>query len=225
MIGIIGAMDVEVDLLKSNIQNKKEKKIGNYNFISGILRNKEVVIVKCGVGKVASSVALTLLCEIYNPEFIINTGIAGGNDFLESRDITIPIRFYYSDVDVTAFGYKIGQMPGQPEYFEPNEKCVEKVQKALESLNLEYKRVYAMSADSFITSHEALKYDLTGSTIYEMEGASLAQASLMLNVPFVAIRFISDIIGAPSQIEDYSKFEEDIAKVSNEIILNVIANL
>ena len=131
MIGIIGAMDVEVELLVSKLQNKKEKKIANYNFYSGTIENKEVVVIKSGIGKVASSVGAGLMIEEYHPDFIINTGIAGGINGLHTADILIADSLRYSDVDAVNFGYKLGQVPGMPLDYLTDVKIKEKIQQIL----------------------------------------------------------------------------------------------
>ena len=87
MIGIIGAMSTEVDSLIQKINNPKLQKIGSFSFVSGTIYDKEVVILKSGIGKVASAVGVSLLIQNYKPSFIINTGIAGGVSPLKSEDI------------------------------------------------------------------------------------------------------------------------------------------
>ncbi len=221
MIGIIGAMESEISILKDKLQCKKEKEIASFTFYEGKLENKDVVILKCGVGKVAAAIGEALLINNYNPKVIINTGIAGGKN-IERHSITLPKEFYYNDVDVQAFGYKIGQMPGCPQYFEADLKYFDLLKKALSGMNLKYEVVKALSGDSFINKKEQLKYDLDGKVIYEMEGASLAHTAYRLNTPFVAVRFVSDIIDSKNQLDDYNEFERNAASISNDIIINIV---
>ena len=78
MIGIIGAMDVEVDGIKKNIENLKTEEFSGMKFFVGTLYGKEIVVVKSGEGKVNSAMAAQTMILKYNPEFIVNSGVAGG---------------------------------------------------------------------------------------------------------------------------------------------------
>ena len=224
MIGIIGAMESEIEILKKRIEDKKEINVGKFVFNTGKLAGKDVVVWRSGVGKVAAATGATTMINMFHPDVIINTGIAGGKN-VKRHSITLPTKFYYSDVDVTAFGYKLGQMPGCNEYFEADPKYLLLAKKALKFLNLEAEEVSSLAGDSFITSSKQLKFDLDGKVAYEMEGAGFAHATSLLNVPFIAIRFISDLIGTDNQLDDYNEFEANAAQISNEIIMNVIKDL
>ena len=104
MIGIIGAMSTEVDSLIAKIENPKIECISCFSFVRGAIYNKDVVVLKSGIGKVASAVGAALLIQNYKPSFIINTGIAGGVSPLKSEDIVISKNLSYGDVDATVFG-------------------------------------------------------------------------------------------------------------------------
>lgn len=213
MIGIIGAMDNEVKTLINKLSNVKEVKIMNLSFYQGNIGKNDVVILKCGIGKVQAAVGTTIMIEHFNPEFIINTGIAGGTNGLVQYDVVLAKEIKYSDVDVTGFGYELGQMPGQPLNFITSEKYVNKVKNVMDSLNLKYIDGSILSGDSFILSLDQLKVKPEGLTAVEMEGASIAQVCHSFDIPFVSIRFISDVVGGSNQAEAYDKFE---AKASSE---------
>lgn len=225
MIGIIGAMDVEVSDIKEKLQNIKITKKGIYEFIEGTLYNKEVVLLKSGIGKVSSAVGTSLLIELYSPEFIINTGIAGGSEGLYSEDIVLSEKLLYGDVDATVFGYSLGQVPQMPRYYESNTNYLERIKSILESNNYNYKLGTSITCDSFITSPKVLEPFNYINMICEMEGASIAQACHLFNIPFVSIRFISDILGEKSQIDNYNEFETKMAHRSCNIILDIIRNI
>ena len=109
--GIIGAMDPEIDILVNDLENKKEEKKFGLNFYLGKLKKYDVVIVKCGVGKVNAGRTAQVLISEYSPKYIINTGIAGGlNNQLKIGDIVISTFLIQHDFDVTAFGYAKGYM-------------------------------------------------------------------------------------------------------------------
>ncbi len=143
MIGIIGAMDEEISLLKSKMDVKEEKIIANCNFIIGTLKGKEVVLLKSGIGKVNAAMSTTILHEKYNPEFVINTGSAGGfHPDLEVGDIVISTDVVHHDVDVTAFQYKYGQVPGLPEAFLASNSLIEKTMKAAKRRHSFYEGIH-----------------------------------------------------------------------------------
>ncbi len=114
-IGIIGAMDEEVALLKETMANKKEVIVAGYEITEGTLSDKQVVLLKSGIGKVNAALATAMLIERYAPQAIINTGSAGGFAAnLEVGDIVISDAVVHHDVDVTAFDYAYGQVPQMP---------------------------------------------------------------------------------------------------------------
>src|SRR5690625_2188341 len=131
MIAIIGAMDEEIELLKSKMSITKEEKIANSNFFIGQLEGKEVVLLQSGIGKVNAAMSTTIMFERYQPEYIINTGSAGGyHTDLEVGDIVISDYVVHHDVDVTAFKYEYGQVPGMPAKFEADESLVNRTMEA-----------------------------------------------------------------------------------------------
>ena len=139
MIGIIGAMSTEVDSLIQKINNPKLQKIGCFSFVAGTIYNKEVVVLKSGIGKVASAVGASLLIQNYNPSFIINTGIAGGVGPLKSEDIVLSLELSYGDVDATVFGYKLGQVPQMPYVYEADKTYTVKIEQILKNNGYNYK--------------------------------------------------------------------------------------
>lgn len=225
MIGIIGAMDVEVNDLISHLDNKKETSILNYKFYTGKFKKNDVVILKCGVGKVSSAIGCALMIKNFKPEFIINTGIAGGTNGLKQYDVVLANEIRYSDVDVTGFGYKLGQVPGMPEYFATDLEYVNKVKNIMDKLNLKYISGNILSGDSFILSLDQLKIKPEGLTAVEMEGASIAQTCYIANVKFVSIRFISDVVGGSGQAEAYEVFEKKAAKESAQICYEICSQI
>jgi adenosylhomocysteine nucleosidase len=117
-IGIIGAMDQEVALLRAQMSNVEELTLAGCEFYSGLLAGQQVVLTRSGIGKVAAAVATTLLLDRFAPDCVINTGSAGGFDpELHIGDVVISTEVRHHDVDVTAFGYEPGQVPRMPAGF------------------------------------------------------------------------------------------------------------
>ena len=132
MIGIIGAMEDEVSLLNGAMETPRVTKIGEFKFYEGKLEGKNVVLLQCGIGKVAAAVGCALLIQTFKPRFVINTGSAGGIDpTLHFGDVIISTGLVYHDVDVTAFNYAPGQLPGQPQIFPADEKLIARAEQAV----------------------------------------------------------------------------------------------
>lgn len=131
-IAVIGAMEQEVELLRGALQNTKTETIANSEYTTGTYEGKEVVLLKSGIGKVNAAMSTTILLEKYNPKVVINTGSAGGFDAaLKVGDIVISDEVRHHDVDVTAFGYEIGQMAGMPAAYKSDEKLMEVAKQAV----------------------------------------------------------------------------------------------
>ena len=118
MIGIIGAMEEEVTILKRKLNDMNEINIAHVKFYVGTLNHKEVVLTQSGIGKVNASISTTLLIEKFNPEVVINTGSAGALDkTLSIGDILVSNHVLYHDANATAFGYEYGQIPQMPKTY------------------------------------------------------------------------------------------------------------
>ncbi|MDR0452111.1 MAG: 5'-methylthioadenosine/S-adenosylhomocysteine nucleosidase, partial [Treponema sp.] len=132
MIGIIGAMEDEVTMLREEIGNKKTETDGAFEFTAGELEGREVVLLRGGIGKVNAAVGCALLIRCYSPVLVINTGSAGGVDpSLGFGDAIISEGLVQHDVDVTAFGYAPGQIPRMPAVFTVPESLVVAAERAV----------------------------------------------------------------------------------------------
>ncbi|MGI2257817.1 5'-methylthioadenosine/adenosylhomocysteine nucleosidase [Shewanella sp. GXUN23E] len=225
-IGIIGAMEPEVAHLIASMEAAESQTIAGIEFVAGKLNGKDVVVTRSGIGKVAASIATTLLIEKYQPDYVINTGSAGGFvDSLEIGDIVISSEVRHHDVDVTAFGYEIGQMAQQPAAFLPDAKLVAAANQAIASLG-EVKAIEGLicTGDSFICDPARTKVMLEHfptMAACEMEGAAIAQVCHQFGVPFVVIRSLSDNANNDSPVD----FDSYIIKAGHHSALMVMALL
>ncbi|GHV83397.1 5'-methylthioadenosine/S-adenosylhomocysteine nucleosidase [Spirochaetia bacterium] len=240
MIGIIGAMEEEVTILRSLMKDVKTEKIGSFDFICGKLENKEIVLLRCGIGKVNAAVGCALLINRLKPEFIINTGCAGGINLPDSKvklnfgDVVLSKTLVQHDFDITAFGHALGQIPGMPPLFTADKALIEKAGKAIDDLkkekllpeNLNHVEGLIGSGDVFMCEPERIKKVagiFSDMRAVEMEGAAIAQVCTLFNVPFIVIRALSDLAGEESPV----KFDEYLpvaAKNSSEIVKRIIKN-
>ena len=221
--GIIGAMDPEIDTLVKDLENKKEEVKFGLTFYLGKLKKYEVVIVKCGIGKVNAGRTTQVLISEYAPKFIINTGIAGGlSEKLKIGDIVISTDLIQHDFDVTAFGYPKGYMctgvnKEEATKYLADKDLSDKVKKILEKVS-ESRNVFngrVLTGDMFISSkekREELVKEFDGFCC-EMEGGAVAQVASLNKVPFTVVRVISDLPSGQGP-EDYNNFEKEAAKMS-----------
>ncbi|MCC4831234.1 MULTISPECIES: 5'-methylthioadenosine/adenosylhomocysteine nucleosidase [unclassified Shewanella] len=225
-IAIIGAMEPEVAHLIETMTNPVHSTVAGIEFVEGQLSGQDVVVTRSGIGKVAASIATTLVINNFNVDAVINTGSAGGFvDSLSIGDIVISSEVRHHDVDVTAFGYEIGQMASQPAAFIPDAKLVEAAKAAISSLG-EAQVIEGLIAtgDSFICDPERTKIMLNNfptMAACEMEAAAIAQVCHQFEVPFVVIRSLSDNANNDSAVD----FDTYIVKAGHYSALMVIALL
>ena len=228
-IAIIGAMEQEVAILKDNIENLETTTIANYEYYSGELNSQKVVLVQSGIGKVAATVATALLINNFKPDYVINTGSAGGFDpELKVGDIAIGNELVHHDVDVTAFNYEFGQVPNMPPRFVADEKLVEDVTQLIgEMTDITCKVGLIATGDSFMCDPqriEATRQQFPDMLAVEMEGAAIAQTCHQMNTPFLVIRSLSDIAGQESPMS-FDQYLEVASKNSSALLMKLLTRL
>lgn len=227
MIGIIGAMDEEVISLKRKMHVTEEKEIAGMTFFVGTINEKEVVVVRCGIGKVNAAVCTQILVDVFNAEYIINTGVAGGlYPELNIGDIVVSSDTVEHDMDASAVGNPRGEIPRMKKtYFEADSKLIEIAQEAAKKLKGDHK-VYVgrvASGDQFICSMKVKEDIYTTFTAYcaEMEGAAIAHACYLNQVPFVIIRAISDKADQSADV-NFEEFVDVAAKNASRMIESIL---
>ena len=229
-IGIIGAMDVEVDSLKEAANISKTSKIAEMEFCEGTLGDKKVVIVKCGMGKVNAGICAKTLINDFGCKKIINTGVAGSLDnTLNIGDIVVSEDAVQHDFDVEYIGYKKGEIPYTGLYAFPADKdlradAVEAVKATASDIKVYEGRI--CSGDQFIYNKEQ-KDKITGNfggMCCEMEGGAIAQACYLNNTPFVIIRAVSDKVDETDAVE-YSEFEPVAAARSANVVKYMVEHM
>lgn len=228
-IAVIGAMEEEVELLRNEIENPETKSIANSEFTSGTYKNHEVVLLKSGIGKVNAAMSTSILLNEYKPDYVINTGSAGGYDpTLEVGAIVISDEVRHHDVDVTAFGYEIGQVPQLPAAFKADERLMKLAEEAVFEIG-KHQVATGLIATGDIFMHDPAKVEQVRNHFpqmkaCEMEAAAVAQVCYQFEVPFVVIRALSDIAGKESSMS-FDEFLPVAAKHSTQIVLQVIGKL
>ncbi len=212
MIGIIGAMDEEVTQLKNKMQQVTITKKAGMDFYSGNVGNKAVVIVRSGIGKVNAAICTQILVDEFHVSAIINTGIAGSlNNDINIGDIVLSTDALQHDVDAVAFGYDVGVIPRmETSIFKADEMLLTKAEQLCKTVNPDISVFTGriVTGDQFIANKdqkERLVSSFSGFCT-EMEGASIAQAAYLNQVPFLIIRAISDKADNSASV-DYPTFE------------------
>ena len=229
-IGIIGAMDLEVDALKAQLETKKELTKAGMTFLEGTLNGANVVIVKCGIGKVNAGMCVQILADLFDVTHVINTGVAGSlNADLDIGDILVSTDAIYHDMDVTIFGYAKGQVPGTTSpSFKADEKMVALAMESCKAVNpdITCRSGRVVSGDQFISSKEVKNRLIEdfGGFCAEMEGAAIAHAATLNNLPFVVIRAISDKADDSAEM-DYPSFERAAAKHSAALVFDLVRKI
>ena len=227
-IGIIGAMDEEIDLLKSRMTHINKKEVANVILYSGLLENVNVVLLKSGIGKVNAALSTTIMHEMFSPRLIINAGSAGGlKKGLSVGDIVISDEVTHHDVDATVFDYKLGQVPQMPENFKADKALVKIVESSIQALDLNCSIGLIATGDSFVGSNEQVSVILKNFPevlAAEMEAAAIAQVCYQYNTPFVVIRALSDIAGKDSSIS-FDEFLVQAADNSAKVIIETIKKI
>jgi adenosylhomocysteine nucleosidase len=233
MIGVIGAMEDEVKLLRSLMKYTRTKTTGPFEYISGELEGRETVLLRCGIGKVNAAAGTTLLIHEYHPDLVINSGSAGGIDRnLKFGDAVISTGLLYHDVDLTGFKYQPGQLPGCPLVFPVKEDLILRAERAVAELRTEkilpeaFNGVRGVigSGDVFMCEPariEALRKIFPQVCAVEMEGAAVAHVCSMFKVPVLIIRALSDIAGVESPVA-FDEFLPVASQHSGQIVCRII---
>lgn len=196
-IGIICAIKEEIKCFKNLIKQYKKKIIHNCPVYTGQLKNIHIILIQSGVGKVSASIATMILINLYSSKYIINIGSAGSlNSILKIGDIIVPDHICYYDVDLTNFGYSLGQIPGLPKIFNNNNAILYNLlQKSAKQLKYHFFQGLLISGDSFIrnkNSIKKLKNQFFSALAVEMEAAAISQVCYQFHIPLIVIKYISD---------------------------------
>lgn len=194
-IGIIGAMDIEIKNLKEKLENLEVININFLEFYTGTIGNTKIVLVKCFEGKVNSAIATQIMINNFNVDLILNIGVAGGiSDELDIGGIAISNSTVECDLDTTKLGYNLGYAFGlEKVIIECDKKTCDKIYGIAKISNNVVVGTIA-SSDKFISDEEYKKMlkEKFNAVAVDMESASISHVCALNNVPFCAVRAISD---------------------------------
>lgn len=227
-IGIIGAMEMEVDTLKESLRDSSVSLFGGVEYHEGTLHGHRVVVVRCGMGKVNAALCTQALVLRFGVDSILNTGVAGSIDeSLRVGDMVVPSKFVHADMDATAMGYELGQVPQMDVFMFPADAAL--ASKLLASAREVSPGVQiidgiAATSDKFIASVEDKQFlrDTYQAACCEMEGVAIAHAAYLLGIPFAALRCVSDTADGEG-FDDYDAFEIEMSRRCASVVNQVLA--
>ncbi|MBR5139486.1 MAG: 5'-methylthioadenosine/adenosylhomocysteine nucleosidase [Clostridia bacterium] len=224
-IGIIGAMDAEVNGLIKKLESHKIDSFAGMEFHTGKLLRREVVIARCGVGKVFAAMCAEAMIIKYSPSLIVNTGVAGGLDAaLKCADIVVAEKLCQHDMDTSPLGDEKGLISGiNRVYFESDSEAVDAVMLSGYELGITVKRGTIATGDQFVATDSQRERIVRefGASACEMEGCAIAQTAFVAGVPFVVVRAISDGANSDSAM-DFPTFLNIAAKKSEALTLALV---
>ncbi|WP_304340712.1 5'-methylthioadenosine/adenosylhomocysteine nucleosidase [Metaclostridioides mangenotii] len=228
-IGIIGAMDEEVSILLELMEVQKTVNKASLVFNQGVIEGRDIVLVKCGIGKVNAALCAQILISEFGADAIVNTGVAGAlNDQLDVNDIVISTDAVEHDFDAIAYDYPKGVIPRmETSVFKADERLIDAAYSS--SINSTKHNVFKgriATGDIFIASRE-LKDSIVeefGAYCGEMEGGAIAHVCYLNNTPFVIIRAMSDKADDSANVT-YEEFVIEAAHNSKDIVLNMLKSI
>ena len=229
-IGIIGAMEEEVAILKEKMEDVRIIKKASMDFYEGIIAGKKVVVVRSGIGKVNAGICAQILADVFSVDAIINTGIAGSlNKNINIGDIVLSTDVVQHDMDATGFGYRKGQIPQMPVFFfNADDNLRRLAAEVCKEVNpdIQVFEGRIASGDQFVCDQDVKNRIVSEFSAYatEMEGAAIGQAAYLNEIPFLVVRAISDKADGSAQM-DYSEFEKAAVDHSVRLTLNMLARI
>ena len=224
-IGIIGAMEPEVEAIIATLEEKKSETVSRITFYTGKIGEKTVAVAKCGIGKVFAALCAEIMILKYNPDLLVNTGVGGAlASGITTGDIVIAGDLCQHDMDTSAIGDPKGLVSGiNMIYFEADKRANEILLTSAKSLGLNARLGRIASGDKFIASKEDKTRIMTdfSADACEMEGCAIAQTAFVNGTPFAVVRAISDSADGEATM-DYPTFLPLAARNSTNLTLALV---
>lgn len=229
-IAIVGAMDVEIEKLIPQIEQRQTTTLRGHTYYTGTLKGHKIVLTRSGIGKVNAAVTTTELINEFDVNSVIFTGIAGAvHPDLEPADVVIGTSLVQHDVDLTAFGMDEGHMSGFDSRLFPADPTLVANATTAATAVAGKERVHQgiiATGDQFVANKDDVKdiYQEFNAMALEMEGAAVAQVASLYQTPFVVIRTISDKADGSAH-SDYEKMKAVTAHHSANITLKMLESM
>ena len=227
-IGIIGAMSVEVEALKARLEGATVTTISSIEFYSGVLGGKDVVVAKCGIGKVFAAICAQTMILHFNVTHLINTGVGGAlSENLTTLDVAIADGVVQHDMDTSPIGDPVGLISGINKIVLPTSEAMRKAAiKAAGELGIKCESGIIASGDQFIASLEKKQFirDQFSAISCEMEGAAIGHVCYVNGVECLIIRCMSDSASGEATME-YPEMVKHAAVISQKMTEKILANI
>ena len=223
-IGIIVAMRKELDLLLPLLNDSEDSRMGGFEFHRGKMGRHDVMVMQCGIGKVNAAMGTLMLVNHFAPNYVINSGVAGGADLsVNVMDVVAGASVAYHDVWCGPES-ELGQVQGLPLYFEGAKRLLDLVPD-----RDDIHKGLICSGDQFIDKKEdvnRIKGNFPEALAVDMESGAIAQVCFLSKVPFLALRVISDSPGAShDNTKQYLDFWSDAPQESFALLKDIISRL
>ena len=222
-IAVVVAMDKEFSLLEDLLQDKKDVALSGFRLATGRVADKEVILMKSGIGKVAAATGINLIKYEYAPQALINSGVAGGMDrSLEVGDVVAGDYCVYHDVDCGT-GNEYGQVQGFPARYAADPGLLQAVR------HENVRQGLICTGDQFIQDPvqlESIRKHVPEVLAVDMESAAMAQVCHIWRIPFLSLRVISDTPGKKAgNMSQYNDFWTMAPKKNFELLKNLLTEL
>lgn len=226
-IGIIVALDKELELLKPMLENMRVSESNGITFYCGTIGEHRIAAMRCGVGKVNAAIGALSMIDNYSPQLVINTGVAGGvNHKVNVMDMVVGCMVCYHDVWCGGFDDECtyGQVQGLPLFFEGDADVISKIP---QQQDVHFGLI--VSGDQFVDSieqTETIRSRFPDALAVDMESGAIAHTCYIRKIPFVSMRVISDSPGAGhDNSQQYSDFWSEAPAHTLQIVKNLLQNL
>lgn len=222
-IGVIGAMQMEVDNLKEAMEDVRTDVYSGVTYVSGTIDDREIVAAVCGIGKVFAAICAEAMILKFDVDYVINIGVAGTLcKELGVMDVAVADQVVQHDMNTSALGDPIGLLSGLNQIFLPSDEKMRKLLcECLQERGIRYRVGTIATGDLFLhkPTQKALLHERFGAIAGEMEGGSIGHVCYVNQVPFAILRSISDGEGGAM---DYETFAEKAALQSIDVVLDFI---
>lgn len=224
-IAVIVAMQKELSLLLSRFEKYEEKPFGDFKVYVGQIYGHTVIVSQCGIGKVNAALRAYEIIREFHPELVVNSGVAGGVDSrMKIGSVLVADRIAYHDVWCGP-GTEYGAADGCPRLFRSSSAALSCLKEVSASHDSDVVFGLLCSGDKFISTPaqvDEIKSHFPDALGCDMESAAIAQACLMMNVPFVVVRVMSDMPGGGENISQYNNFWEIAPERTFQIVFDFI---
>lgn len=224
-IGIIGAMDIELEEIKKNMTVSETITIAGMEFLKGTIGDTNVVLVKCGIGKVFASACTQAMILTFKPDYIINTGVCGSlTGELKTGDVVLGEKVLQYDMDTSAVGDPIGLISGINKiYFDCDDTLTSMIEAILKEKNITYKKGVIATGDKFINDSNLVSklradFNAVGG---DMESGSIGHVCYINDTPFAILRSMSDSADENSN-EDYGVSLDFAVRTNVGVIMELL---